>query len=131
MDAIVTNVIEHDDNVWDDDSVEVFVGRTPEDGDYVQFVVSAGGTVYDAIGYDRGFNSAGLVAVRREADTWTVELSIPWSEVGDADTAVRSFELVRTRKAVREQSQFPPLNGSNHRRELHGWLRTGVESTDR
>jgi hypothetical protein len=127
MEAIVTNVVGRDDNVWDDDSVEVFVGRTPANGDYVQIVVGAGGTVYDAIGYDRSFNTAGRASVRREAEAWTVELSIPWSELGDADAAVRSFELVRTRKAVREQSQFPPLNGGNHRRELHGWLQTGVD----
>ena len=44
----------HDDDLWQDDSVEVFLGF---EGAYFHFGVNTAGSTYDAKGKDRGWNS--------------------------------------------------------------------------
>lgn len=70
-------------NIWDDDSVEVFL--TPErkeSSDYLHVVVNAAGSVYTG----RGTQHASFDGVRAQAavgaDAWTADLQVPFSALG-------------------------------------------------
>lgn len=125
LDGLRMNVTNRDGLVWTDDSVELMVGSCSDTNAYLQVVVNAAGMLYDAIGLDRtAIDGQTRVSTGREACAWTVELAIPWSDLGGmpAPGQAVTLELVRTRTADGVQVQYPALNGGNHRREMHGRL---------
>jgi len=77
----------HDGAVWDDDSVELFLGAA---GIYYHFGVNAVGSTYDGKVKDAGWNSGFKAAVGREQAAWTAELAIPLASM--ADLPSRGFE---------------------------------------
>jgi hypothetical protein len=114
-----------DGNVFLDDSIEMFLGLDAADPKYYQFAANSTGVVFDAQAFDNSFNSGFAVGTGREAAAWTIEASIPWKDIGatvpDAESRM-TLQLVRTRGVGREVLQYPPLNGGNHRRALHGFM---------
>ncbi len=125
MAALRAQVVERDGPVWEDDSVEIMVGRTDLTNAYTHLAISAAGTIYDAIGRDRQAldGQARVVTARGEAG-WQVEVALPWSDLGGRPPPEQeiSLQLVRSRVSERATYQYPPLNGSNHRHALHGRL---------
>ncbi|MCE9615997.1 MAG: metallophosphoesterase [Lentisphaerae bacterium] len=122
LNALRTSVTNRDGNVWEDDAVELLIGTA--DGGYRHIAVNAIGTLYDAAGADRAaFDGTEQAATTRETAAWTAEFAIPWTDLGGIpDGRTVSFEVVRYRTADRALLQFPPLNGGNHRVEMHGRL---------
>lgn len=70
-----------DGNVWKDDSVELLFD--PGDGNtYRQFVVTAGGATYDALGNDSAYNPKWNARVTRKADRWIADITLPFASFG-------------------------------------------------
>ena len=83
--ALKAEVQEHDGQLWEDDCFEVFL-QPPGQGYYHIIVNSEGET------YDRDHTPGGLglswdppleVAATRQDSTWTVEMAIPFSALGE------------------------------------------------
>jgi len=115
-----------DDDTWQDDSVEVFIGTNVEDETYTHYIVNAAGVLYDEFVFDKeGFNGDAVVKTARQEDAWTVEIAVPWTDLNIAapDSGSRmNLQLTRLRTATGEIIQYPALNGGNHRPELHGFM---------
>jgi hypothetical protein len=75
------------EEIWKDDSVELFLDSTEAAGKDLQFIVNSRGTVWDALRKgsslpDPLWNSAASVESRVDANRWTVLFRIPWSDLG-------------------------------------------------
>lgn len=124
----------HDDRIYDDDCVEIFLDANRDRSTHFQFVVNAAGTVYDSevrqggVVHDTAWNAKGLrVATGRGADHWTVEMAIPFVAL-QLDSASRGdwgFNVGRERQAggAPEISSFTPLTGSFHQPARFSLLR--------
>ena len=91
MDSLVSRKRERDANVWEDDSVEVFlkVGGEPT-RDYFHLIVNPDGSMLD----DRGgkteaWQSGAKVAAAKGKDAWSVEIAIPIEEFSRAEDKAR------------------------------------------
>jgi hypothetical protein len=67
--------------VFQGETVELFIDPKHDNG-YYQLAVSAAGSLYDSRLTDPSWNADARVAVSTGADQWTVELSIPWRDLG-------------------------------------------------
>jgi hypothetical protein len=113
-----------DGDVWLDDAVEIMVGTNAQDDAYLHFAANANGVLYDADRMDRHYNGGARAAAARDKGGWGIEFAIPWADLGGAPpVGLMSLQLVRDRAQDAAILQYPPLNGSNHRRDLHGFLR--------
>lgn len=125
MDKLVAKGKERDGNIFKDDAIEVFVGPSLEDPTYYQFCSNVNGVQHDGKVFDNTFTSEFTVGIAREDAAWTIEVAIPWKDMGiaapDEDSRM-TIQLVRTRGQEREICQYPPLNGSNHHRPLHAFM---------
>lgn len=126
MKGIKQDVTERDGNIWEDDSVEIMIDANNDRRTYHQFGINARGALYDALVFDKtAFDGTGALATGRERAAWTLEIAIPWEDLGvDAptDLSKMGFVIARTRMQEKQMIQFPPLNGWNHRRENYGTL---------
>lgn len=114
----------HDDDLWQDDSVEVFLGF---EGGYCHFGVNAAGSTYDARGKDRGWNSGFKAAAAVADGEWVVEAAVPLDKVlGDAQAPKSwSLNLTRNRHAAgawEESAWSPTYSGDSHVPERFGQL---------
>jgi len=79
----VTKASERDGKLWEDDSFELLLWPDSEaKGTRYQIIVNSRGVTYDAEKHDAGWNPA--LAARGQVDEkqWTVELRLPFSDVG-------------------------------------------------
>ncbi|MFO7898138.1 MAG: sugar-binding protein [Planctomycetota bacterium] len=111
--GLVHKVTRRDGPAYSDDSVEIFLlpsGRT-----YYQFAVSAGGALYDSKGRgNKKWNSGAKHAVHIDKDGWSVELVIPFLDLGVGKGAPRAWRanFYRTRHAGRRgenNAWSPPM----------------------
>jgi len=96
-----------------------------------EFVLTVG-VLYDGRITDGGFAGTATVATGRGDDTWTLELQIPWKDLGlDRldPSSVMTMLLVRTRPQGPGATQAPPLLEGNHTPERFGFLTFQVEET--
>lgn len=127
---LVANVREHDGALWADDCVEVFLDVNHDEIHYAHFAVNALGTRSDEactegsmglISNNVAWNPAWKAAVRRGASNWTVELSIPLSELkpGVLSTCDWGINLCRMRQktATRGAAEISAISPT--RRSLH------------
>jgi hypothetical protein len=110
-----------DPAIWDDDSVEIFL--KPEAGAQrvYHFIVNADGAVYDAKNVthswaetDPKWTTSATIAVRKQSKRWLVELSIPWSDLGEARPKIGSrltanFYRNRFASGQREEFSWAPV----------------------
>ncbi|HEX7008802.1 MAG TPA: carbohydrate-binding family 9-like protein [Phycisphaeraceae bacterium] len=106
----------HGDGIWNNDCVELFIAPDPGGPGYLHFIVDVAGQQYDALGEDNwGFNPPWQAAVSREAQSWSVEMAIPWASLGvepPGSGALWRANLCRERKAQDELSAWRPTHGS-------------------
>ncbi len=112
----------HDSSVWDDDSVEFFLGAG---GAYYHFGVNAVGSTYDGKAKDASWNSGLKAAVGREAGAWTVEVAIPLASMvpdGKAPTEwTANFNRNRHCAGSWQESAWSPtFSGDSHVTERFG-----------
>ena len=120
----VQKVSERDGAVWNDDCAEVLIQPDPADEAYYHFVVSAAGVIYDAKVNDKSWDSSAVAkAVTDEAGRkWTLELSIPWADLGSDGPPTGSewrVNLCREQYPQKELQAWSPTR-SFHQRERFG-----------
>lgn len=125
--AFVAKATAHDENqVYLDDCVEFFVEPVKGLGEYLHFVVSAGGICYDGRNSDKAWNGAWTTALKRTPEGWTVEVRIPWATLGLAGPPKPGeslgFNVGRLRNADGESSQWSLTGGSSHQPVRFGTL---------
>ena len=81
---------ERDTAVWQDDAVELLVQRPGADHeDFYHYIINSFGAYYDAYSRDGTWNGNAKMAGSNDpaASTWTVEMAIPWKDLGGAPKA--------------------------------------------
>lgn len=125
LDKTVASAIKRDDPVYADDSIEIFL--MPGKEAYCQFVVNMNGTVYDARNKDDKWNANIKVATAKANKNWTVELSIPFSELGQAGANNEwRANFCRNNPQKKETGAWSPTK-SFHSTESFGHLVFGSE----
>ncbi len=83
MPALKAAVTGHDSNVWDDDAADIFLDPKADAASYHQFLANTIGTKYDGLGSDSyGFNPKWDAKAQTTKTGWTLEIRIPFSELG-------------------------------------------------
>jgi hypothetical protein len=120
--GLAAELTEHDSNVWQEDSVELFIDPDGDERNYLQVVVSALGTVMDHSvsrasragvisdtdwtleGLQVGVQVDGSVGDHGDKDKrWTCELAVPFAAIESASPAM----------------SFPPVDGDAWRVNLY------------
>jgi hypothetical protein len=132
LSSLRTEKTGHDEQVWEDDSVELLI-----DGDFDretlhQFIVTAGNATYDGKGLDKQWDGEWHRAVGREEECWVVELAIAWTTLEvDAPTpgSVIGLLLGRNRRLGAaegdENLQWPMTIGGNHIADMYAPITLG------
>ena len=79
--SLLTKARRHDDRVWLDDSVEVYLCPHLSGVDYFHVCVNSLGVVYDERRRDMGWDSGARTGAACEDDAWSVELAIPFDNL--------------------------------------------------
>ena len=118
MDAIKTDAKQRDEAAYSDDSVEIMFDPTGETKTYYQIVVNTEGVVFDGQRLDNKVDLEHLQgAASLEANHWSAEIRIPWTDVGlDGPPEKAGILLGRNRHAgsKHEVFQFPVSPKGNH-----------------
>jgi hypothetical protein len=106
----------HDGAIWDDDSVEFFLGVG---GAYYHFGVNALGSTYDGKAKDASWNSGFQAAVGREPGAWTAEAAVPLAKLAGPGAAPTEWtaNFNRNRHATgtwQESAWSPTFSGESH-----------------
>jgi hypothetical protein len=111
--------------LFDGEVVEVFVDPAHSHDLYYQVAVGAAGSVYDGRRADRAWDSGTRAAVVVGADSWTVEMAIPWASLGLSPRpgALLGFNVSRQRhvRGVSQLSMWSWVRGF-HDPERYGHL---------
>ncbi|HUT32790.1 MAG TPA: sugar-binding protein [Planctomycetota bacterium] len=112
----------HDSGIWDDDSIEFFLGAA---GAYYHFGVNAVGSTYDGKAKDASWNSGLKAAVGRETGAWTLEAAVPLAAMvpdGRVPTEwIANFNRNRHCAGTWQESAWSPtFSGDSHVTERFG-----------
>lgn len=136
---------QHDDPIYEDEAVEVFLDPTGTGRNYVEIDVSPAGVTFDArfeswrsdLGWARLWESGAPVAAwidrsRSGERGWTAELRLPIEAVRGAEPPPRPgsrwranlyrLETHNRAGAVEGQAFSPPYRGDFHALDRFGWL---------
>jgi len=134
MEALKAEMTRHDDMVWEDDCVEVFIDPQRGRKDYYHFIANAAGVRFDEKVVDgrkdAEWNGEWTVATQREEDRWTAEIAIPLTTLGvDRPSGTERFGFNVTREEVpsQEVSAWALTFGSFHQPGMFGDLVFGGE----
>ncbi len=121
LDKIKPSTSKRDDPVYGDDSIEVFL--MPGDV-YYQFVVNLDGTVYDGKGTDAEWNSSLKAVTAKNEKSWTVEIAIPFSDLGVKDPEKQTWRanFCRNNPAKKETGAWSPTEVGFHTLKAFGFL---------
>jgi len=102
----------HDQGVWEDDCVEVFLDTNHDHTTYYQFIVNSIGTRLDARWTEEGrldvrWNCQWEAKATTHADRWDVEIAIPFESIG-ARPGVWGINLCREEHVEGELSCWAP-----------------------
>ncbi len=124
----------HDeDNIWGDDTVEVFIDPSGKRETYYQLIVNSKGVTWDGFlpspsSPDKSWNPEYKTAVKINKDNWTCTLALPFTIYTQSPNfaAKWAFNVVRHRPAAGELTYWSPVyNDSSHHPEKFGKL-TGM-----
>ena len=137
IDKLKATYKEHDQDVYADDCIELFMDPAGEGRYYHHFVINTNGAWYDDYGADYGLVHAKLwdaplqvgTKVDAEGKKWSVEVRIPFAGLTIRDDVKKDWlwNVTRERQAggATELSTWSPLKGNFHAPRLFGKL-TGV-----
>jgi len=105
---VLSEATERDGAVRKDDAIELLFDTNRDQKSFHHFAVNPDGVLYDARRDDATWNSTAKLATGREAGAWTIELSIPLSELGaDLDAhQTWGFQMARQRPRSDEQTAY-------------------------
>ena len=122
---MIAESAERDDPVWKDNNLELFFAPPAFGAGYIHWSVNHRGTVYDTKSYsptdrDLAFNLKADAGIAVSGDRWTVELKIPFSELGGAPAKGASWAVNIARG--RQVKDSPDNEGSSwsHEGRFHG-----------
>jgi Carbohydrate family 9 binding domain-like len=128
VEKIRTTIHERDGVVTADDCIEFFLDTNSDGATYWQIAVNSVGAIFDGYKTDGAKSLAITAAGAKGNGYWSMELAIPWSELGFDKTpngkAMR-YLVTRNRPAAREHMQFPPIGQANHSPHLFGEMKIG------
>ena len=121
--------LKHDGNLWEDDSIEIFVDPTGGRKEYFQFIVNAAGATYEGKEKDAKWDGKWDAKIGWPGEGWSAEILIPWETLGGKPPAgtKMGFNLARNRVVGRkpgdpEDSMWSPTFGTAHNPERFGTL---------
>jgi len=108
--------VAHDADLWNDDSVEVFLGTGTS---YCHFIINSKGTTYDAAGKERNWESRFRAAAVVGKRGWTAEAAIPLQKVARKKPIPKQWiaNFTRNRYAGgrwEELAWSPTMTGDSH-----------------
>ena len=108
MEQLRATVTEADGAVWGDDDLAIFLDPGLSRSVYYQFEINSLGAVFDSFNDDKSWNSGASTGFRHEEDAWTLEVTIPWSELGAVPRSGSRWgiNLGRQEKPWRETSSI-------------------------
>ena len=101
----MNTVRQRDMSVWRDDCLEVFVDTCGRADTFYHFVVNSAGTLADFLGSQLNWSAPGAqAAAAKAADHWSVELAIPFRDLGVTPDHgdVWGLRVCRARRALSE-----------------------------
>ncbi len=112
MSKLVANNSTRDGALWHDDCVEIFLQRTGAAG-FCQLIVNTLGTTYEARDEETSWNPKIRAAAFKGKDSWSVEFSVPWSDLGGVPKAGETWRVnfCRERKVKTELSSWSCARG--------------------
>jgi hypothetical protein len=123
-------VAEHrgrDSDVWRDDSLEIFIDKDRDYRSHVQICVNSLGDYFD-MSQEKGtaYNGEFRAAAQVEEDFWSVEVEIPYEELGASKPGkgtIWGLNVISTRMgADAQQAQWVPTFGDPHHPSKYGFL---------
>ena len=98
---IVAKCTQHDEPVFGDDCIEIFIDPRHDHADYFQFAVNAAGTQYEAKRLDSSWNAPWQAKTKIAKSAWYLEIAIPWASLKTQPPkqGVMGFNVCRTRQA--------------------------------
>ena len=138
-DQIRMNFTGHDDSLWANDCVELFIDPTDNRQEYAHIVVNPAGATYDGwvvqggLSQDSSFESAAEAATQVNAWNWTAEIKVPFAGLRiDAEAgATWAFNVAREKKTdPAELSAWVSTGHGFHRPDKFGTL-TGMDAAYR
>lgn len=107
-----TGSLRHDDgNIWQDDSVELFIWPDGAKQVYFQFIINSIGTAFDSMytfdtsnpknrKSDPAWDPVWNVKTGNEKNAWSLEVEIPWSSLGLTPQGIRGIRFNCCRNVV-------------------------------
>jgi hypothetical protein len=118
MKAIKTDATRRDEAAYSDDSVEIMLDPTGEAKTYFQIVMNTAGVVFDGQRFDTKVDLASLKgAASLEANHWTAEIRIPWTDIGLGGPPEEAGILLGRNRFAEDKHeifQFPVSPKGNH-----------------
>ncbi|MDD2710046.1 MAG: sugar-binding protein [Verrucomicrobiae bacterium] len=118
----------HDDEVWCDDCVEIFIDAEGKGKSYAHFAVNAAGSMAEEKCVNladkdlKNWNPPWTAVVTRNKTDWRAEIAIPFASLGidrmPENGTVWGISLNRSTRGTGEQSGWP--NGAFHRPDKFG-----------
>ena len=101
------------------ETIELFLDPRHDHVHYYQFAVNLAGSFYDSRRTEASWNSASRLKTRLGADAWTLEIAIPWADLGvkaPKPGTIVGFNVCRDRYAggVREWSNWSQTKANFH-----------------
>lgn len=133
LDKIRTKSQNHDEAVWDDDGIEIFISPQHYPEHYAQLVINTESVMFDGWKeVDATFNKYKDFKIKsatvKGENSFTMEVAIPWAELGikapEAGTSMRA-NVIRNRTTGETHEIFamsPTLRQSNHDTTYFGTL---------
>ena len=129
LDMLKTDANRRDGELFEDDSIEIFIDTNRDRKSYYQFIVNSAAIVYDAIGFDSSFDTNVKAATSKDENSWIIEVAIPWVDI-KTQSAIKGskmgFLFSRARKLKGKETeqvmQYPSADLGNHRPDFFGNL---------
>ena len=103
--------------VFQGETIEIFVDPDHDHGRYYQIAVNAAASIYDSHGTDPAWSAEVKAATSLGADTWTMEVAVPWT---DLKTEPKPGAIVGV-NACRDRYLAPEKQWSNWSRTKGGF----------
>lgn len=128
MEKLRAKITQRDGTIWNDDSVELFVGPSGPHGDWAEYYhlgVSITGAQYDANKMDPSWNRDWQAKTVRFADHWEAVLILPiiMFDLTSFTLSDWIFNACRENGKIKEYSAWSPTFGSFHKAENFGILK--------
>ena len=95
-----------DVNLWNDDSIELFLDLN-DGSSYRQMAVNPAGGTYDAAGSDKKWDPVWTATPELEADRWIMNIQIPFASLGKTPKDGDQWKIIVIRNSKPEACGFP------------------------